>query len=125
MRQVNPTGFAYKEAENRLSRQEYAQALKLRKRKEIDSWASESHTVMELVGGEPTGLIKEMLGTAMLNQNANALAIYLQEMGNWDAFGDEPKPRLREFVTPNKFKNLVYREKKQNNKRNKRNERID
>jgi hypothetical protein len=57
-----------------------------------------------------------MLGTAMFDQNANALAIYLQEMGNWDALGNEPKPRLREFVTPSKFKKLVYREKKQNNK---------
>jgi hypothetical protein len=37
-------------------------------------------------------------------------------MGNWDALGNEPKPRLREFVTPSKFKKLVYREKKQNNK---------
>jgi hypothetical protein len=118
MRQINPTRFAYKEAENRLSRQEYAQALNRRKQKEIDSWGAELHTVMELVGGEPTGLIKEMLGTAILNQNANALAIYLQEMGNWNAFGNEPKPMLRELVTPNKFKNLVYREKKQNNKRN-------
>ena len=114
MRQINPTGFAYKEAETRLSGREYAQALDRRKQKEIDSWAAESHTVMELVGGEPTGLIKEMLGTAMFDQNANALAIYLQEMGNWDAIGGEPKPRLREFVTPSKFKSLVYREKKQN-----------
>ena len=117
MRQINPTAFAYKEAETQLHRRELAIARKRRQRKEIDSWAAELHTVMELVGGEPTGLIKEMLGTAILNQNSNALAIYLQEIGNWDAFGVEPKPRLREFVTPNKFKNLIYREKKQNNKR--------
>jgi len=116
MRQINPTGLAYKEAETRLNRQEYAQAAARRKRKEIDVWADEQHTVMELVGGEPTGLIKEMLGTAMFDQNANALALYLQEMGNWDAFGDKPKPKLREFVTPRKFKSLVYREKKQNKK---------
>jgi len=116
MRQINPTGFAYKEAETRLTRREYAQALDRRKQKEIDSWAAESHTVMELVGGEPTGLIKEMLGTAMFDQNAIALTIYLQEMSKWDTFGDKPKPRLHEFVTPSKFKSLVYREKKQNNK---------
>lgn len=112
MRQINPTGFGFKEAETRLHKRELAQALARKKQKEIDAWAAEAHTVMELVGGEPTGLIKEMLGTSILSQNANALTIHLQEMSNWNAFGDKPKPRLREFVTPSKFRNLVYREKK-------------
>ena len=121
MRQINPKAFAYKEAETKLHKRELALARNRRQRKEIDSWAAEQHTVMELVGGEPTGLIKEMLGTDMFNQNANSLAIYLQEIGNWNSFGNKPKPRLREFITPNKFKKLLYREKKQNERTNRTN----
>ena len=111
MRQINPIGFGLKEANTRLNMREYAKALDRQKQKEIEAWAAKTHTVMELIGGEPTGLIKEMLGTAMFDENGAALVIYLQEIGNWDAFGGKPKPRLREFVTPSKYKSLVYIEK--------------
>jgi len=112
MRQINPAGFAYKEAAIRANKQKYAQAIRRKKQKEIDAWATETHTVMELVGGEPTGLIKNMLGSSILSQNSDFVMIHLQEMSNWDAFGGKLKPMLRELVTPNKFRNLVYNEKK-------------
>lgn len=119
MRQINPVAFAWAECERRLHKKALADAFKRKRQKEIDSWSSEVHTVMELLGGEPTGLIIEILGSSVLERNANSLTIYLQQIGNWDSFGGKPKPMLRELVTSNKFKNLLYNEKKNDNKRQK------
>jgi hypothetical protein len=114
MRTISPIAFAAAEAERRIHKRALALAINRRKQKEVDAWSAEMHTVMELVGGEPTGLITEMLGSSMLEKNANSLAIYLQQMGNWNSFGKDPKPLLRELVTPSKLKNISYREKQKN-----------
>ncbi len=32
------------------------------------------------------------------------LVIYLAEVGNWNSYGDDPKPRLHKFITPRQFR---------------------
>jgi hypothetical protein len=59
---------------------------------------------MEIVGDDPTGLIVEMSGADILKRNSEMLVIYLAEMGNWNSYGDDPKPRLRKFITPREFR---------------------
>jgi len=59
---------------------------------------------MEIVGDDPTGLIVEMLGADILRKNSEMLTIYLSKMGNWNSYGDDPKPRLRKFITPREFR---------------------
>ena len=67
---------------------------------------------METVGDDPTGLIVEMLGADILRKNSEMLTIYLSEMGNWNSYGDSPKPRLRKFITPREFRIKKFKERK-------------
>jgi hypothetical protein len=67
---------------------------------------------MEIVGDDPTGLIVEMLGADILKKNSEMLVIYLSEMGNWNSYGDTPKPRLRKFITPREFRIRMFNERK-------------
>jgi len=67
---------------------------------------------MEIVGDDPTGLIVEMLGADILKKNSETLVIYLSEMGNWNSYGDAPKPRLRKFITPREFRIKKFNERK-------------
>ena len=67
---------------------------------------------MEIVGDEPTGLIVEMLGAEILKENARLLVIYLSKMGTWNSYSNDPKPRLRKFITPNEFRTRKFNERK-------------
>lgn len=67
---------------------------------------------MEIVRDEPTGLIVEMPGADILKKNSEMLVIYLSKMGNWNSYGDEPKPRLRKFITPRQFRIQKFNERK-------------
>jgi len=67
---------------------------------------------MEIVGDDPTGLIVEMLGADILRKNSEMLTIYLSKMGNWNSYGDAPKPRLRKFITPREFRAQKFNERK-------------
>ncbi len=67
---------------------------------------------MEIVGDEPTGLIVEMLGADILRKNSEMLTIYLANMENWNSYGDDPKPRLRKFITPREFRLQKFNERK-------------
>jgi hypothetical protein len=112
MRQIAPTSFAYAEAERRDHRRQLALALRRREEREIGKWKQQRHTVMETVGGEPTGLIVEMPGADILRKNSDMLVIYLARMENWNSFGDDPKPRLRKFITPREFRLQKFNERK-------------
>ena len=59
---------------------------------------------MDTVGGDPTGMIVEMLGADIIGKNSELLVIYLAKMGNWNSYGEDPKPRLRKFITPREFR---------------------
>lgn len=63
---------------------------------------------METVGGEPTGMIVEMPGAEVIRKNSEMLVIYLATMGNWNSYGDDPKPRLRKFITPREFRHQKF-----------------
>ena len=67
---------------------------------------------MEIVGGDPTGLIVEMLGAEIIRKNSEMLVIYLAKMSNWNSYGDDPKPRLRKFITPREFRIQKHNERK-------------
>ena len=67
---------------------------------------------MEIVGDDPTGLIVEMLGADILKKNSEMLVIYLSEMGNWNSYGKDTKPRLRKFITPREFRIKKFKERK-------------
>ena len=67
---------------------------------------------METVGGEPTGLIVEMLGDDIIRKNSEMQVIYLAKMSNWNSYGDDPKPRLRKFITPREFRLQKFNERK-------------
>ncbi len=67
---------------------------------------------MEIVGDDPTGLIVEMLGADIIKKNSKMLIIYLSKMGNWDSYGDDPKPRLRKWITPHQFRTQKFNERK-------------
>ena len=67
---------------------------------------------MEIVGDDPTGLIVEMSGADILKRNSEMLVIYLAEMGNWNSYGDDPKPRLRKFITLRQFRTQKFNERK-------------
>jgi hypothetical protein len=81
-----------------------ADASRRRQEREIEEWKQQQHSVMEIVGDDPTGLIVEMPGADILKRNSEMLIIYLAEMGNWNSYGDDPKPRLRKFITPRQFR---------------------
>jgi hypothetical protein len=89
-----------------------ADAFRRRQEREIDEWKQQQHTVMEIVGDEPTGLIVEMLGADILKKNSKMLVIYLSKMGNWNSYGDDPKPRLRKLITPRQFRIQKFDERK-------------
>jgi hypothetical protein len=89
-----------------------ADAFRRRQERQIEEWKQQRHTVMETVGGEPTGLIVEMLGADILRKNSEMLVIYLAQMGNWNSYGNDPKPRLRKFITPREFRLLKFNERK-------------
>ena len=81
-----------------------AEAHRRRQERDIEEWKGQQHTVMEVVGDEPTGLIIEMPGNEIIRKNSEMLVMYLAEIGNWNSYGDDPKPRLRKFVTPREFR---------------------
>jgi len=112
MRQIAPTSFAYSEAERHHHKCQIAEAYRRRQEREIEEWKQHQHTVMEIVGDDPTGLIVEMLGADILKKNSELLVIYLSEMGNWNSYGDDPKPRLRKFITPREFRIKTFKERK-------------
>ena len=112
MRQIAPTSFAYSEAERRDHKRQMADAYRRRQEREVEEWKQQQHTVMEIVGDDPTGLIVEMLGADNLKKNSEMLVIYLSEMGNWNSYGDDPKPRLRRFITPRQFRIQKFNERK-------------
>ena len=112
MRQIAPTSFAYSEAERHHHKRQMADAFRRRQEREIDEWKQQQHTVMEIVGDEPTGLIVEMLGADILKKNSKMLVIYLSKMGNWNSYGDDPKPRLRKLITPRQFRIQKFDERK-------------
>jgi len=89
-----------------------AEASRRRQEREIEEWKQQQHTVMEIVGDDPTGLIVEMLGADILKKNSEMLVIYLSKMGNWNSYGDDPKPRLRKFITPREFRIQKFNERK-------------
>jgi hypothetical protein len=89
-----------------------AEASRRRQEREIEEWKQQQHTVMEIVGDDPTGLIVEMLGADILKKNSEMLVIYLSKMGNWNSYGDDPKPRLRKFITPRQFHTQKFNERK-------------
>ena len=89
-----------------------AKAQRRRQEREIEEWKLQPHTVMEIVGDEPTGLIVEMLGSEIVKRNSEMLVIYLSEIGNWNSYGDTPKPRLRKFITPREFRIKTFNERK-------------
>ena len=104
MRQIAPTSFAYSEADRQYHKRQIAEAHRRRQEREVEEWKQHQHTVMEIVGDDPTGLIVEMLGADILRKNSEMLTIYLSKMGNWNSYGDAPKPRLRKFITPSEFR---------------------
>jgi hypothetical protein len=112
MRQIAPTSFAFAEAERRDHRRQIANAYRRRQEREIEEWKQQQHTVMEIVGDDPTGLIVEMSGADILKRNSEMLVIYLAMMGNWNSYGDDPKPRLRKFITPREFRIRKFNERK-------------
>jgi hypothetical protein len=81
-----------------------ANAYRRRQEREIEEWKQQQHTVIEIVGDDPTGLIVEMPGADILKRNSEMLVIYLAEVGNWNSYGDDPKPRLHKFITPRQFR---------------------
>jgi hypothetical protein len=81
-----------------------AEACRSRQERDIEAWKQQRHTVMETVGGDPTGMIVEMLGADIIRKNSELLVIYLAKMGNWNSYGEDPKPRLRKFITPREFR---------------------
>lgn len=89
-----------------------ANAYRRRQAREIEEWKQQKHTVMEIVGDDPTGLIVEMPGADIFKKNSEMLVIYLAEMGNWNSYGDDPKPRLRKFITPREFRARKFNERK-------------
>ncbi|WP_295426958.1 hypothetical protein [uncultured Thiodictyon sp.] len=77
----------------------------------MEEW-KQQHTVMEIVGDDPTGLIVEMPGADILRKNSKMLIIYLSKMGNWNSYGEDPKPRLRKWITPSQFRTQKFNERK-------------
>jgi hypothetical protein len=112
MKQINPTAFAWAECERRAHNRLLADAIRKIEQRKIEEWEAEYHTVMEIIGDEPTGLIKEMLGSDILKKNERLLFIYLQQMSNWNSFSGKEKPRLKKFITPREFRIRKYNEKK-------------
>ena len=112
MRQIAPTSFAFSEAERRHHNRQKADAYRRRQEREVEEWKQHQHTVMEIVGDDPTGLIVEMLGADILRKNSEMLTIYLSEMGNWNSYGDAPKPRLHKFITPREFRAQKFNDRK-------------
>ncbi|MBN8457379.1 MAG: hypothetical protein J0M04_06010 [Verrucomicrobia bacterium] len=89
-----------------------ANAYRRRQEREIEEWKQQQHTVMEIVGDEPTGLIVEMPGADIIRRNSEMLVIFLAEMGNWNSYGPDPKPRLRKFITPREFRTRKFNGRK-------------
>ncbi|MBU6170615.1 MAG: hypothetical protein KGQ87_03860 [Verrucomicrobia bacterium] len=104
MKQFNPIAFTWAEAERRERNLSLAKAIRKKEQLRIAEWESKPHTVMEIIGDEPTGLIIEMLGADILTKNDQMLIIYLQEMSNWNSYSKDAKPRLRKFITPREFR---------------------
>ena len=112
MKQINPTAFAWAEAERRDHNISFAKAIREKDQRRIAEWEAKPHTVMEIIGDEPTGLIIEMLGVDILTKNDQMLIIYLQEMSNWNSYSKDTKPRLRKFITSREFRLRKYNERK-------------
>ena len=89
-----------------------ADAFRRREEREIEEWKQQRHTVMETVGGEPTGLIVEMPGADIIRKNSEMLVFYLAKMGNWNSYGSDPKPRLHKFISPRQFRVQRFNERK-------------